>query len=66
MKLSTLIDSGLLELNLTFEPEVEEYLLHEYVSHTLNLQMEPSLSSDISPYTVIVNHNIPTKYINQI
>jgi hypothetical protein len=60
------IDSGLLELNLTFEPEVEEYLLQEYVSHTLNLQMEPNISSDISPYTVVVNHNIPLKYINQI
>ncbi len=59
-------ESGLPELNLDFEPEIEEYLLREYVRSSLKIESRDDVPSDISPYTLIVNHKIPIKYIKNI
>jgi hypothetical protein len=59
-------DSGLPELNLEFEPEVIDYITREYLAHVLKIEICDDLPSDMSPYTVVVNHVIPIKYIRQI
>jgi len=59
-------ESGLPELNLDFEPEVVEYLSRDYLVGVLGIEIRDELPSDMSPYTVIVNHVIPVKYIRQV
>lgn len=59
-------ESGLKALNLDFEPEVEEYLMRDYIMSTLEIENRDDIPSDISPYTIIIGHNIPLKYIKQI
>lgn len=60
------LDSGLLELDLEFEPEIVDYLNREYLWHALKVESRDDMPSDISPYTVIVRHTIPLNYIKQI
>lgn len=59
-------DSGLEQLNLNFEPEVEEYLTRDYIMSTLGIENRDNVPSDISCSTIIVGHSIPLKYIRQI
>ena len=56
-------DHGLRELHVEFEPEVMDYLLHEYLRNVLDIENREDVPSDISAYTVVVNHSIPVKYI---
>jgi hypothetical protein len=58
--------AALPQLNLDFEPEVLEYLGREYLSSVLGIESRDSLPSDMSPYTIIVNHVIPIQYVKQI
>jgi hypothetical protein len=58
------IENGFRELNLSFEPE--DYLIRDYIMSVLELENRDDVPSDISANTVIVNHNIPTKYVRQI
>lgn len=62
-------DSGLKALDLSFEPDVMEYLIRDYVRSQLELEGshdDIDSSGGMSPYTVIVSHNIPIKYIRLI
>ena len=61
-------DSRLPELNLSYEPEVDEYLLREYVWSELKIESRDEIDSSggMSPYTIIVGHNIPLKYIRTV
>lgn len=62
-------DSGLVALDLSFEPDVMEYLIRNYIRSQLELEGshdDIDSSGGMSPYTVIVAHNIPIKYIRQI
>lgn len=60
-------ESGKIELNLSWEPQVEEYMVREYLRSALEIENDhDELESDISPYTVIVNEVIPIKYVKQI
>lgn len=59
-------ESGLPELNLEFEPDVMDYLIREYLSSVLELEIRVDIPSDMSPYTIIVNHIIPLKDIRKI
>jgi predicted GNAT family acetyltransferase len=61
-------DAGLAELNLDFEPQVNDYLVRSYVVSVLELDNEVNIEDDggISPYTVIVNHVIPVQYLKNI
>jgi hypothetical protein len=63
------IDSNKPELNLSFEPDVEEYLIREYLRSTLGIENsrdDVNSSGGMSPYTVIVNEIIPLQYIRQL
>lgn len=60
------LDSGLPKLDLDFEPEVVDYLNREYLWSELEIESRDDISSDISPYTVVVGHTIPLKYIKQV
>lgn len=60
------VENNLSELNLNYEPEVEDYLIREYIYSILEIEDRDNLPSDISPYTIVVNHNIPIKYIRKI
>jgi hypothetical protein len=62
-------ESGLKELDLQFEPDVMEYLIREYIRSVLELgesRDEIDSSGGMSPYTIIVGHTIPLKYIRRI
>lgn len=62
-------EMNLPELNLQFEPQVLEYLSRDYLLHALELDYDKNEIDNgggISPYTVIVNHVIPVKYIRHI
>jgi hypothetical protein len=59
-------ESSLPELNLEFEPDVLEYLTREYLAHTLEIELRDDLPSDMSPYTVIVNHIIPVRFVRSL
>ncbi len=56
---------GFRELNLEFEPEAMEYLLRDYIRSVLGMESRDDMGNDggISPYTVIVNHNMPLQFI---
>ena len=58
--------SGLTKLNLSFESDVTEYLIHTYIKDTLELENSDDVPSDISPYTIIVGHTIPMRFIKSI
>ncbi|HOT88257.1 MAG TPA: hypothetical protein PL028_01805 [Bacteroidales bacterium] len=55
-------------LTLEFEPETTEYLLKDYIYRGLDLTGEVHFpnSDGVSPYTIIVGHNIPIKFIKPI
>jgi hypothetical protein len=60
-------DNKLSELSISYEPDVDEYLLRHQTYHVLELDTDRiDLSSDMSPYTLIISHNIPIKYIKEI
>ena len=59
-------DNNLKELSLEYEPEVSDYMIREYVASVLEIEFRDSLPSDMSPYTIIVRHTIPSQYIKQI
>lgn len=54
------------ELNLSYEPEVEEYLLADFISSVmdLNIYNEISSSGGMSLDTIIVNHRIPISCVS--
>lgn len=56
---------GLAELNLAYEPEVDTFLLREAACAKLDLSCHLDLSSDsgVSPYTIVVKHVIPLKFV---
>lgn len=61
--------NNLSSVNLEYEPDIEEYLLRDLIRSRLELDdMEINLdsSSGMSPYTIIVGHNIPVQFIKQI
>lgn len=57
---------GLSILNLSYEPEVEEYLMRDYIFSILDINEPNEISSGggMSPYTIIVNHAIPLSCIS--
>lgn len=59
-------DSGLSKLNLSFESDVIEYLIHTHIKNILELEDSDDIPNDISPYTIIVGHTIPIKFIKPI
>lgn len=59
-------DNQLPELNLEFEPEVEDCLIIDYIRSVLEIENREDVPSDISPYTIIVNHVISLNYIKQL
>lgn len=61
--------NNLSEVNLEYEPDIEEYLLRDLIRSSLELDdMEIQLDSSggMSPYTIIVGHDIPVQFIKQI
>jgi len=60
------LENNIPELNAEYEPEVSEYLIHEYIGSTLEIDFNAEIPSDMSPYTLIINHTIPIKYIKQL
>lgn len=60
-------ENNLSEVDLRYEPDIEEYLLRDMIREKLNLEdFSIGIPSDMSPYTIIVEHNIPIKFIKQI
>lgn len=62
-------ESGKPKLNLAWEPQVEEYLVREYLRSVLEIENDrDEIENDggISPYTVVVNEVIPIQYVRQI
>lgn len=59
-------DSNLVELNVLPEPEVLEAELANILGNKFGIDDIREPSSDMSPYTMIVNHSIPIKYIKKI
>ena len=60
-------NSNIKELYLSYEPEIEEYLIRDYVLRVLEINdFHNDHPSDMSPYTIIVNHIIPIQYIKEI
>jgi len=60
-------ESNLKKLNLDFEPDIMEYLIRTHIRSSLNRETgQDEMPSDMSPYTVIVEHSIPIKYVKQI
>ena len=55
-------------MKLEYEPDITEYLLRDSVKSDLdlNIEIDQSDSYGMSPYTIIVCHNIPIKYIKSI
>ena len=60
------LENNMSEISVEYEPEVSEYLIHEYIGSTLEIDFNAEIPSDMSPYTLIVKHTIPTKYIKQL
>lgn len=56
------------KLTLEYEPDVSDHLLREFLIHSLGLNIETEIESGsgMSPYTIIVRHVIPIKYINVV
>lgn len=61
-------ENKLEKLMVSFEPDVVDWLKRDYVISKLELEIHNELESGsgMSPYTVIVHHEIPIKYIRQI
>jgi hypothetical protein len=61
--------NNLSEVNLEYEPDIEEYLLRDLIRSKLELddmKIQLDSSSGMSPYTIIVGHDIPVQFIKQI
>lgn len=61
--------NNLPKVDLEYEPDVEEYLLRDLIRSSLELadiEIQLDSSSGMSPYTIIIGHNIPVKFIKQI
>jgi len=57
------------ELNLSYEPDIEEYFLRNAVKSQLkldNIEINMDSSGGMSPHTIIVHHNIPIRFIRQL
>lgn len=62
-----LADSGLEKLNISPEPDVLEAAIDDALANKLDItDHESCVSSDMSAFTVIVNHSIPIKYLKII
>jgi hypothetical protein len=63
-------ENNLSKIDLSYEPEVSDFLLKEQIVSSLELENEINVdidsSSGISPYTIIVHENIPLKYIKEL
>jgi hypothetical protein len=60
-------ENNLSEISLQYEPDVEEYLLIDMIRVKLELRdFSTDVLNDTSPYTIIVGHNIPIKFIKRI
>ncbi len=56
-------------MRLDFEPQVLEYLSRDYLMSVLEMDTgRDTIENDggISPYTVIVKHVVPAKYVRHI
>jgi len=54
------------DLDLNVEPEALESVIREALAYHLGIDMHIDQPSDISPFTVIVNHVIPVRYVKRI
>ena len=62
-------ENTLSKVNLQYEPDIEDYLLRDLIRSNLELNhLEISIDSSggMSPYTIILGHNIRIKFIKQI
>lgn len=60
-------ENNLSEVSFQYEPDIEEYLLIDMIRVELELEdFSINLPNDTSPYTIIVGHNIPIKFIKRI
>lgn len=60
-------EHNLANVDIMYEPDVEEYLLRDLIRATLELDdISIDIPSDMSPYTIIVEHIIPIQYIQSI
>lgn len=61
--------NNLSEIKVSYEPDVEEYLMRDSIRSALeldNMEIEIDSSGGMSPYTLIINHSIPIQYVSQI
>jgi hypothetical protein len=61
--------NNLAAVNLSYEPDIEEYLMRDQIRSTLELddmEIEFDSSGGMSPYTIIVKHTVPIQFIKQI
>lgn len=58
------------DINLEYEPDVEDYLLRSYLIYNLSHENISEdiiyVPSDVSMNTIIIGHNIPIQYIKQL
>lgn len=59
-------DSGQGELELDVEPEILENTIKESLAYKLGVECHVDEPNDVSPFTVIVNHVIPLKYVKRL
>lgn len=56
-------DLNLPKLSLSFEPEIEDYMMQDAICSMLGIDNRFEHGSDVSQETVIVHHQIPVKFI---
>lgn len=59
-------ENGLSQLNIELEPEWFETIIKNSLASKLQIEHEFENSNDTSPFTLIINHKIPVKYIERI
>ena len=59
-------DQGLESLELNHESEVLSYMIREALTHTLDIECVMDQPNDISPYTVVIGHSMPLKYVKRL
>jgi hypothetical protein len=48
------------------EPDILEKTINETLCHKLGIEFEDDTSSDMSDFTMIVNHSIPVEFITKL
>jgi hypothetical protein len=54
------------KLDLMPEPDILEKTINETLCHKLGIEFEDDTSSDMSDFTMIVNHSIPVEFITKL